>query len=96
MKAFRALTLILVIAGALNWGLLGLFQIDLVATLFGGPQTALSRIIYIVVGLSGLYQLGPLIDSWFGGADPADTTPPRTLPEPPARAGAYSDRDGQR
>lgn len=95
MKAFKALTLVLVIAGALNWGLLGLFQIDLVATLFGGPQTTLSRIIYIVVGLSGLYQLGPLIDSWFGAADPADLHSSGQSSQRTS-TGTYPDRDGPR
>ena len=59
MKALNLITLFLVIVGALNWGLMGLFQVDLVATIFGGPQEALSRIVYILVGLSGLYQLVP-------------------------------------
>jgi uncharacterized membrane protein YuzA (DUF378 family) len=63
MKALNVLTLIVVILGALNWGLLGLFQVDLVAALFGGPQTALSRFLYILVGVSGLYQLIPLVNA---------------------------------
>lgn len=49
------LALILVIIGALNWGLIGLFNIDLVATLFGGQTAILSRIIYTLVGLAGLW-----------------------------------------
>lgn len=49
--------LILVIIGAVNWGLVGLFKFDLVATIFGGQQATLSRIIYSLVGLSGLYTL---------------------------------------
>ena len=61
MKLLNIATLALVIIGALNWGLMGLFQLDLVATLFGGPQAALSRIVYILVGLSGLYQIAPLL-----------------------------------
>jgi len=40
------LALILVIIGALNWGLIGLFQFDLVATLFGGRDALISRIVY--------------------------------------------------
>jgi uncharacterized membrane protein YuzA (DUF378 family) len=63
MKALNVLTLMVVILGALNWGLLGLFQVDLIAALFGGPQTALSRFLYILVGVSGIYQLVPLIDA---------------------------------
>ncbi len=61
MKLLNIATLALVIIGALNWGVMGLFQLDLVATLFGGPQAALSRIVYILVGLSGLYQIVTLL-----------------------------------
>ena len=49
------LALILSIVGCLNWGLVGLFQFDLVAWLFGGQGSLFSRIIYTVVGLSGLW-----------------------------------------
>ena len=51
------LALILVIIGALNWGLIGLFQFDLVASLFGGQESVLSRIIYSLVGIAGLYSI---------------------------------------
>ena len=51
------LALILVIIGALNWGLIGLFEFDLVAAIFGGQTSALSRIIYGLVGLAGLYSI---------------------------------------
>ncbi len=47
--------LLLVIVGALNWGLISLFQFDLVAWLGGGQQALLSRIIYAVVALAGLW-----------------------------------------
>jgi len=53
-----------VIIGAINWGLIGFFKLDLVATLFGGMESMLSRIIYVIVGLSGLYCI-----SLFGRAD---------------------------
>lgn len=56
-KAINVLAYILVIIGALNWGLWGFFQFDLVAWLFGGNTTTLSRIIYGVVGLAGLWSL---------------------------------------
>ena len=46
-----------VIIGAINWGLIGLFKLDLVATLFGGMESLLSRIIYVIVGVAGLYCL---------------------------------------
>ena len=49
------LTLILSIIGCANWGLVGLFQFDLVAWRFGGSSSLLSRIIYTVVGLAGLW-----------------------------------------
>ncbi len=47
--------LVLVIIGALNWGSIGLLQIDLVATLFGGQFSLMSRIIYSLVGLAGIW-----------------------------------------
>lgn len=50
------IALILLVIGGLNWGLVGLFSFDLVATIFGDMSTV-SRIIYILVGLSGIYIL---------------------------------------
>lgn len=47
--------LVLVIIGALNWGSIGLFGIDLVGTLFGGQGAAISRIIFSLVGIAGLW-----------------------------------------
>ena len=47
----------LVIVGAINWGLVGMFQFDLVAALFGGQSAALSRIVYTLVGISGIYSI---------------------------------------
>ena len=49
------LALILSIIGSLNWGLVGIFQFDLVAWLFGGQGSVVSRIIYTAVGLAGLW-----------------------------------------
>lgn len=51
---FNWIALILVIVGAVNWGLVGAFHFDLVAFLFGN-MTTLSRAVYILVGLAGLY-----------------------------------------
>lgn len=51
------LALLLVIIGALNWGLIGLFQFDLVATLFGGAESMISRIAYTLIGLFGVYAI---------------------------------------
>ena len=49
------IALILSIIGSLNWGLVSLFKFDLVAWLFGGQASVVSRIIYTVVGLAGLW-----------------------------------------
>ncbi|HHV95352.1 MAG TPA: DUF378 domain-containing protein [Clostridiaceae bacterium] len=54
------LALVLVIIGALNWLLVGLFNFDLVASLFGGSSTFLSRAVYTIVGVSGLYCISLL------------------------------------
>lgn len=51
------IALILVIVGALNWLLVGLFKFDLVAAIFGGQASFLSRIIYVLVGLSGIWSM---------------------------------------
>ena len=56
MKALDYTVLILVIIGAINWGLIGFFGLDLVAFLFGS-MSILSRIIYAVIGICGLYAL---------------------------------------
>jgi len=50
------LAIVLVVIGAINWGLVGLFNFNLVAALFGS-LTVLSRIVYVLVALSGLYLL---------------------------------------
>jgi uncharacterized protein len=60
MSGIQRAALVLTIIGALNWGLIGLFQFDLVASLFGGQDAFLSRIIYGLVGLAGLINLGLL------------------------------------
>ncbi len=51
------LALILVIVGALNWGSIGLFGLDLVGALFGGQLSVMSRIIFTVVALGGLWAI---------------------------------------
>ena len=51
------IALILVIIGALNWGLIGFFGFDLVASIFGGQGALISRIIYALVGLAGLWSI---------------------------------------
>lgn len=49
------IALILSIIGSLNWGLVGIFKFDLVAWIFGGQAAVISRIIYTVIGLAGLW-----------------------------------------
>ncbi|MBS5801433.1 MAG: DUF378 domain-containing protein [Brachyspira sp.] len=56
MRALKIISYILVIIGALNWGLVGLFNIDLVALIFG-EMTILARIVYILVGISAIISL---------------------------------------
>jgi uncharacterized protein len=55
MKSVDIIAAVLVVIGALNWGLVGLANFDLVATIFG-EMSVLSRLVYIVVGLAGVYQ----------------------------------------
>ncbi len=60
MKTLDYIALVLVVIGAVNWGLIGFFSFDLVKAIFGN-MTIISRIIYALVGVSGLYAL-----SFFG------------------------------
>ncbi len=53
----RNLVLILVIIGAINWGLIGFFRYDLVSSIFGGQYEVVSRIIFAIVGLAGIYAI---------------------------------------
>ena len=57
LNGLEWLVLILVIIGALNWGLVGIFKFDLVAALFNGAESGISRVIYTLVGLSGVYLI---------------------------------------
>ncbi len=58
MKVVKGITKLLVIVGALNWGLVGFFQYDAVADLLGGVSSMGARIVYALVGLAGLYKFG--------------------------------------
>lgn len=93
MKALNVIAQILLIIGGLNWGLVGVFQFDLVAAIFGGQGAALSRLIYTLVGLAavyGIYLLRPVSQepatahsshpssSTTTGTTPGGTTPGRT------------------
>jgi uncharacterized membrane protein YuzA (DUF378 family) len=65
MKWLNVITLALVIVGGLNWGLVALGgpELDLVANLFGGQDSAMSRLVYGLVGVSALWQLMPFFKS---------------------------------
>ena len=60
MRALYVITLVLLIVGGLNWLLVGALDFDLVAALFG-EMSPLSRIVYVLVGLSALWQIVPLL-----------------------------------
>ncbi len=60
MKALSTTALVLVIIGGLNWGLVGLFDYNLVDSLFG-EGSALARTVYVLVGLAALYSIVPLM-----------------------------------
>jgi uncharacterized membrane protein YuzA (DUF378 family) len=60
MKSLHLITLVLVIVGGLNWGLVGLANWNLVAALFGA-DSALSRLVYVLVGLSAVWLIASLL-----------------------------------
>ena len=61
MKIIDKIALALIVIGALNWGLIAIFNFDLVAAIFG-DMTVISRIVYGLVGLSGLWGIKLLFD----------------------------------
>ena len=62
METIKKIALALVIVGAINWLLVGAFKFDLVATIFGGSTSMLARIVYILVGISGLISISMFFD----------------------------------
>jgi len=60
-RTWDYIALTIAILGAINWGLIGLFRLDLIAVMFGGVDSVVSRIIYILYALAGLYLI-----SFFG------------------------------
>jgi uncharacterized protein len=75
VKALHVVSLILVIVGALNWGLVGLFDFNLVSALFG-QETAFTNLIYVLVGLAGLAVI--FTDPWRASVESRTTK--RTAP----------------
>lgn len=61
MKVIDTIALILIIIGAINWGLIGIFNFNLVDTIFG-TMSVISRIIYALVGISGLWGIKLIFD----------------------------------
>ena len=60
MAIINKIALALIIVGALNWGLVGLFSFDLVAWITGGAGSVLARIIYVIIALSGVWSISML------------------------------------
>lgn len=60
MNLFDRICLILLIIGGLNWGSIGLFSFDIVAWIFGGQSAMLSRIVYVLVALAGIWCISLL------------------------------------
>ena len=75
MKIVDRIALILVIIGALNWALVGIFQFDLVAWIFGGQGALVSRIIYTIIGLAGIWCISLLWKDHPLGAGETDQQP---------------------
>ncbi len=77
MSWIQRTALVLTIVGAINWGLVGFFQYDLVAAIFGGQDSLLARIIFGLVGIAGLVNLGLLFKPNEASATNPETTPSR-------------------
>ena len=66
MGTVQRVALALTIIGALNWGLAGLFRFDVVAKLAGGSSEPVARLIFLIIGVSGLINLSLLFEEWRG------------------------------
>ena len=62
MKILQKIALALTIIGALNWGMVGLFKMDLVANLFNGSDSIISRVIYTIIAIAGIINVMLLIE----------------------------------
>lgn len=79
MRTLNIITQLLLIVGGVNWLLVGAFQFDLVAAIFGGQQAAGSRLIYVIVGICAIWQLfriGSLFDDHRTVSVSRDRSPP--------------------
>lgn len=84
MRTATLVTLILLIVGGLNWLLVGIFQFDLVAALFGGQTSPIARLVYVIVGLCAIWQLIK-IPSLYEDRSTATTTTTGTTTRPTDR-----------
>ncbi len=76
MRYINAVAIILMVAGAVNWGLVGLFDYDLVAAVFGlsfGEVETATRIVYVLVGVSGIWGLYLLAEEFLTNRTPTST-----------------------
>ncbi|MBE1556391.1 DUF378 domain-containing protein [Sporosarcina limicola] len=64
MNKVHKIALAITIIGALNWGVAGIFRFDVVAQMAGGSAEPLARFVYLVIGISGLFNLGILFKNW--------------------------------
>jgi len=71
MKTLNIVTLIFVIVGGLNWGLVGLLGLDLVQAVFGAGSL-LARLVYVLVGISAIWQLVPLFNAFSSDEEHAE------------------------
>ena len=89
MSVIRFIVLLLVVIGALNWGLWGFFQYDLVSDIFGGPSAGLARFVYAIIGLAGIWAL-----SFFGCiCKGKDSCPPSAGPHSGPEGGNGGDQN---
>jgi uncharacterized membrane protein YuzA (DUF378 family) len=75
MNGLQRIALVLTIIGAINWGLIGFFQYDLIGVIFNGPSSTFSRIIFGIVGIAGLINIGLLFK-------PSEVVERKTEPRP--------------
>lgn len=62
MKTIQIIALFFTIIGGINWGLIGLFDFNLVSLIFGGQDSVLTKLIYIIVGISAILNIRLIID----------------------------------
>ena len=98
MKGIRFVALLLVVIGALNWGLVGFFQYDFISDIFGGMSTEAARIVFAIVGLAGLYCIGLLCRCCGCGCKHEGETPflERSLHLRALRPGCHNSRQPKR